>query len=131
MPSLTLRQALVYPSERQWSHDRELLTVHKENQTDSFILYIKASIILSKVKSFNLRFKGKHYRGDPSVISPSNSPASGDQPESFDIKDAPAFQDLHKLINSFKTNLPTHLKSPIIGNSVDPYLYTAFCVPSL
>ncbi|CAL1695310.1 unnamed protein product [Somion occarium] len=122
---------LVYPSERQWSHDRDLLTTHKDEQIDSFILYVKATIILSRVKSFNLRFKGKHYVGDASVVSPNNSPASADQQEIFDIKDAPAFQELDKMINAFRTSFPAHLKSPIIGQSVDPYLYTASLIPHL
>lgn len=64
-------------------------------------------------------------------MSPNNSPASADQQEIFDIKDAPAFQELDKMINAFRTSFPAHLKSPIIGQSVDPYLYTASLIPHL
>ena len=120
----------MYPGERQWSHDRDVVAVHKDNQVDSFILYIKATFLLSRVKTFNLRFKGKHYTGDASMISPNNSPA-GDNPEYFDVKEAPAFIELDSLINSFKAAFPAHLKNPIDGQAVDQYLYTAWLIPAL
>ena len=123
-------QVLVYPSERQWSHDRDVIATHKENQVDSFILYIKATFLLSRVKTFNLRFKGKHYTGDASMISPNNSPA-GENTDYFDVKEAPAFRELDDLINVFKTAYPAQFKNPVDGQSVDPYLYTAFSIPHL
>ncbi|KAI0080279.1 hypothetical protein K474DRAFT_1590244 [Panus rudis PR-1116 ss-1] len=113
---------LVYPAQRQWSHDKDLLLKNKDDQVDSFILYIKATIILSRVKVFNLRFKGKHYVGDASVISPNNSPA-GEPPDRFDIQEAPAFQELDHIITNFKTLFPPHLKNPLSGPTIDPYLY--------
>lgn len=120
----------MYPSERQWSHDRDMIAVHKENQIDSFILYIKATCLLSRVKTFNLRFKGKHYSGDASMVSPNNSPA-GDQSEYFDIKEAPAFREMDELIRSFDESFPGRFKNPVDGQVVDPYLYTARLVPPL
>lgn len=39
-------QILVTPRERQWAHTRDLLLNHPEEQTDSFILYIKGTIML-------------------------------------------------------------------------------------
>lgn len=120
---------LVYPSERQWSHDRDVIANHREGQLDSFIMYIKVTILLSKVKTFNLRFKWKHYTGDASVISPTNSPS--DNPNVIDIKEAPAFRELEETVAKLKASWPIHLKNPIDGHAVDPYLYVACMIPHL
>lgn len=42
------QQTLVQPVDRQWAQSRDLLLVHPENQTDSFILYIKGTILICK-----------------------------------------------------------------------------------
>ena len=63
-------QVLVLPENRQWSYAQDLLYKHPEGQTDSFILYIKASILLSKVKTYNLRFRWKFFH------SPDGAPSS-------------------------------------------------------
>jgi hypothetical protein len=78
---------LVTPPDRQWAHTRDLLLLHPDKQTDSFVLYVKAVIMLcmhsfpsspfadtvsAQVKTFNLRFRAKHFFGDPSVMSPHN-----------------------------------------------------------
>lgn len=121
----------MYPSERQWSHDKEVLTKHPEQQIDSFILYIKATILLSRVKAFNLRYKGKHYAGDASMQSPASSPANGDQAEYFSVKETPAFRELDDLVTNFKNSFPAQLKNPVDCQVVDPYLYTACLAPNL
>ena len=61
------------PEERQWSYDPQLLFKHPEQQTDSFILYVKSSILLSKVKMYNLRFRWKFFHSDGSPSSSTNS----------------------------------------------------------
>lgn len=38
-----------------------MLTLHIPEQTDSFTLYVKGTILFSKVKNFNIRFKSKYY----------------------------------------------------------------------
>ncbi|THH33509.1 hypothetical protein EUX98_g641 [Antrodiella citrinella] len=126
---------LVYPQDRQWSHDKDVLTTHREQQTDSFILYIKATILLSRVKTFNLRFKGKHYVGDASIVSPNNSPADGETPnlDNFDIKEAPAYRELEASVLAYRAAFPQHLRDPVPsdGQPVDPYLYAAHLIPYL
>ena len=98
-------------------------------------MYIKATILLSRIKTFNLRFKTKHYIGDASIISPNSSPADGEIPntENFDIKEAPAFRELEGVINGFKAAFPHHLRDPVPsdGQPVDPYLYAACLIPYL
>ncbi|CAK5280565.1 unnamed protein product [Mycena citricolor] len=66
--------------ERQWAHGRDLLLVHPEEQTDSFVLYVKAVMIISKVKAFNFRFRSKYFFGDASVMSPHSEPIDPMEP---------------------------------------------------
>ena len=42
-------QTLVPPVERQWAQSPDLLLFHNENQVDSFILYIKGTILICKL----------------------------------------------------------------------------------
>lgn len=44
--ALTVPQTLVSPPERQWAHSKDLLLVHPEQQTDSFLLYLKGTIMI-------------------------------------------------------------------------------------
>ena len=111
--------------ERQWSHDRHMLLVHPPNQTDSFTLFIKSCILISQVKNFNLRFRGRYFAGDVAMYSPSSSPADG--PDTFDPRDTPAFQELDHLVTSFRSSFPVHLRNPVQDDMMDAYLYSASC----
>ena len=119
-----LCQVLVLPDDRQWSYDPELLYKHPEGQTDSFILYIKASILLSKVKTYNLRFRWKFFNSDGAPLSSTNSAAF--DPAQYDATTTVEFQQLDQLVANFRPSFPPHLRSPVAGDDVlDPYLYTA------
>lgn len=61
-------QATWSSSERQHALGKDILLLYPEDQVDSFTLYIKASILLSRVKAFNLRFRAKRFIGDPMYI---------------------------------------------------------------
>ncbi|KAF9069143.1 Prephenate dehydratase-domain-containing protein [Rhodocollybia butyracea] len=113
---------LVPPSERQWAHSNDLLTVHPENQTDGMILYIKASILLSKVKTFNLRFRAKHFSGD-GEDSLSYGTFCPDEP--VDPRNSMTFIDLDGTVTSFMTTFPSHLRSPVDKNKVNCTLFAA------
>ncbi|PSR71406.1 hypothetical protein PHLCEN_2v12673 [Hermanssonia centrifuga] len=115
--------------DRQWSHDRKMLLNHPHNQIDSFILYIKSTILMSHVKNFNLRFRGRYFAGDASMYSPSSSPAS--EPDRFDPRDTQAFQELDHYVTSFKGSFPAHMRNPVQDEMVDSYLYTAHCAAHL
>ncbi|PSR81917.1 hypothetical protein PHLCEN_2v6212 [Hermanssonia centrifuga] len=125
-------ETLVLPPGRQWSHDKDVLSVHLEDQMDSFIVFTKASILISRVKNFNLRFKSLAYTGDPSVISPNmkSLDASGGL-ENFNPKDTPGFRDLDQLVTSFKASFPPHMKNPMKDDKLDAYLYSAWNVVHL
>ena len=115
--------------ERQWSHDRSTLLTHPPGQTDSFIMYIKSTLVLSQVKNFNLRFRARFYAGDASMHSPSSSP--NDKPDTLDPRDTPAFQELDHLVTSFRSSFPAHLRNPVQDDMLDAYLYSASCAAHL
>jgi hypothetical protein len=112
---------LVSPGERQWAHSNDLLTVHSENQIDGFILYIKASILLSKVKTFNLRFRAKHFSGDGEGLS--YSTFRTDEP--VDPRNTMAFIDLDGITTSFIATFPSHLRNPINTGTMDCTIFAA------
>ncbi|KAJ7786425.1 hypothetical protein B0H16DRAFT_1490430 [Mycena metata] len=121
---------LVTPPDRQWAHTRDLLLVHPDKQTDSFVLYVKATILISKAKTFNLRFRAKHFFGDASVMSPQNPHTESSNPlEPIDPRGSPAFVELDTIAGSFRSSFPAHLRNPIVGNVVDQHLYTACMMP--
>jgi len=124
-----IRGTLVQPGDRQWAQSRDLLLVHPESQTDSFILYIKGSILLSQVKAFNLRFRSKHFSGDPTVASIYEGPLSPDEP--VDPRESAAFVELDHIASSFHASFPSHLRNPINDNIVDNHLYTTCLIPHL
>ncbi|KAJ6575219.1 hypothetical protein B0H19DRAFT_1127724 [Mycena capillaripes] len=114
---------LVTPPDRQWAHTRDLLLVHPDKQTDSFVLYVKAVMIISKVKTFNLRFRAKHFFGDATVMSPHNEQSNPLDP--IDPRGSPAFIELDNIAQSFRSSFPSHMRQPIVGNVVDQHLYAA------
>ncbi|KAF7796741.1 hypothetical protein EIP86_007924 [Pleurotus ostreatoroseus] len=105
---------LVLPEERQWSYQPDILYAHPEHQTDSFILYIKSALLLSRVKTFNLRFRWKYFT------------ESGGMPtQDVDPIGSPEFQQLDRIVMGFRHSFPAQFKSPVEGDMLDPYLYTA------
>jgi hypothetical protein len=113
----------VSPEERQWSHDKDIILLHPPERTDSFVLYIKTTILLSRVKTFNVRYKGRYHAGETAFQSPSNKPRRLE--EMFDPRDTEAFQELNSIVLSFRPSWPSHLKDPIQDGMVDPHLYAA------
>ncbi|CCL98861.1 uncharacterized protein FIBRA_00868 [Fibroporia radiculosa] len=115
------------PSERQWSHAPDVLVVHPPEQADSFVMYVKACMLLSRVKSFNARFRAKLYAGDPSMATYNES----DTFKPKDMRTSPAFQELTTLIGKFKDSFPAHLRNPVENGLVDSYLFSACTAPWL
>ncbi|KAL4266915.1 Transcription factor domain-containing protein [Pleurotus pulmonarius] len=114
-------------SERQWAQSQDLLLVHLPKQVDSFILYIKGTIMISQVKTFNMRFRARHLAGDVSVTSPYKDTS---QPsEHIDPRGSQAFLALDEVVSTFRVSFPPHLRSPITDSIVDPVLYTASLMP--
>ncbi|KAJ7293679.1 hypothetical protein C8J57DRAFT_1162423 [Mycena rebaudengoi] len=118
---------LITPPDRQWAHSRDLLLLHPEKSTDSFVLYVKGTILISRVKTFNLRFRAKYFTGDASVTSPHHEQINPLEP--VDPRGSQAFMELHTIASSFRASFPSDLKTPIVDNVVDQHLYTACLMP--
>jgi len=131
--ALTLHrwQALVLAGGRQWFHDPHMLLAHPGGQTDSFILMVKASIILSKVKNFNLRYRARYFAKDLDYTPTANAPARLPSLEVLDPRSTPAFIEVDNLVNSFRSSFPVDLRNPINGNVVDVHLFTACTIPHM
>ncbi|GBE77868.1 hypothetical protein SCP_0107500 [Sparassis crispa] len=122
---------LVRHDDRQWSHDNDVLLVHPADQTDSFILYVKSSILLSRVKNFNCRFRARHHTKDPATMSPTNSPDNTGRSDFTDIRKTPAFMELDDLIIAFKASFPQHMKDPMESHGVDAHLFISLTASHL
>ncbi|KIK71105.1 hypothetical protein GYMLUDRAFT_33231 [Collybiopsis luxurians FD-317 M1] len=113
---------LVSPSERQWAHSSDLLSVHPDKQTDGLILYVKAAILLSKVKTFNSRFRAKHFAGDGEGNLSYNT-FRADEP--VDPRNTMAFIDLDGTVTSFIATFPSHLRNPVTDGKMDCTTFAA------
>ena len=135
--STNVLQAAWSGSERQHALGKDIILLHPEDQVDSFTLYIKASILLSRVKSFNLRFRAKRYMGDPAYsFSPTYSEVwEKDSDEALDMTMDPrrtsSFIEIDHIASMFRQSFPLHLRSPIRDGRVDSHLYTASLAPHL
>jgi len=108
-----------------------MLLAHPGSQTDSFILMVKASVILSKVKNFNLRYRARYFAKDldytPTIPAPTRLPSL----ELLDPRSTPAFIEVDNLVRSFRSSFPPDLRNPINGNVVDVHLFTACTIPHM
>lgn len=115
------------PGNRLWSHSKEIFHRHLGDQTDPFVLYVKAAMLISRVKNFNLRYRARQYAGDVSTIpSDTSNPLHPNDP-----RKTAAFIELEGDIASFRRSFPKNLSDPIKGNTVDSHLYTACLVPHI
>ncbi|RPD64871.1 hypothetical protein L227DRAFT_571326 [Lentinus tigrinus ALCF2SS1-6] len=113
---------LVPPRDRQWSHEHHVIEVQPEDQVDSFILHVKATMLLSKVKFFNCRYKSKRHRGDPDYQpDPDGLPG---HPRA-DVTTTRAFKELDNLIITYRESFPSHLRDPVARGTIDGSLLTA------
>lgn len=122
---------LVLPKDRQWFHDPHTLLTHSEGQTDSFILMVKASIILSKVKNFNLRYRARTFAKDLDYTPTAKALAQLPSAEAMDPRSCPAFIEIDELVGNFRNSFPPDLRNPINGNVVDVHLFTACTIPHM
>ena len=112
-------QISVGAEHRQWSHLRESFLVHPPDLTDSFTLYIKVMMIISRIKNFNHRFRVMENIGDPGSTSTRTN--RWNEP---DVRSTPTFNQLDDLVVSFRSFLSQEFKDPFVNHCVDPHLYT-------
>lgn len=88
-------------------------------------MYIKCSLLFSRIKHFNLRFKALAFAGDPSVVPISET--NGERGTfTGSPRTSPLFLELDNLILTFKNRFPTHMKTPFADGNIDHYLYSAW-----
>ncbi|KAL5535512.1 hypothetical protein ACEPAF_3606 [Sanghuangporus sanghuang] len=124
---------LVPPKGRQWAHSPNMLLNHPPEQTDSFVLYIKSSILMSRVKNFNLRFRSKHFAGDPDMIPPagSSNEEQSATAQYIDPRDTPGFIKIDHLVSAFIPSFPKGLRSATRDGVVDIHLLLALLAPNV
>lgn len=125
---MTCVQRPVPPQGRQFSQDADILIRHPPDQTDPFILHIKACMLLSRVKIFNARFRTRYYAGDPStfIVGP-----DGRRAPASDIRRTPAFLDLVHLVRDFQESIPPQHKRPMQDGAVNAHLFMVCTTPHL
>ncbi|QRW05380.1 Fungal specific transcription factor domain [Ceratobasidium sp. AG-Ba] len=96
---------------RQTIRTPNVLLVHPQC-IDSFTLFVKAAILLSRVKSFNIRIRHQC-------------------PDVMDIRCLPRFAELEQQISAFRASFPSQYKDPIVQSSrgLDTHLYVAHLIP--
>ncbi|KEP52171.1 fungal specific transcription factor domain protein [Rhizoctonia solani 123E] len=89
----------------------DVLLQHPPELTDGFSLYIKATILISKTKSFNLRIRHKY-------------------PDATDVREVPEFYELEQLIASFRKSFPQQYNSPIsqTARGLDIHVYATHLI---
>jgi hypothetical protein len=124
-------------SERQHATGKYIFLLHPEDQVDSFNLYIKGAMLLSRVKAFNLRFRAKRFMGDPAYIySPTYAEVwEKDSDEAQDVtadpRRTPRFIEIDHVASMFRQSFPLHLRNPILDGRMDSHLYSASLIPHL
>lgn len=125
-------QLLVAPAERQWAHTPDVLLNHPVEQTDSFVLFIKASILMSKVKCFNLRFRAKNFAGDPQMQTPSNNLHPHQQTQAYiDPRESEGFKEIDSLVSAFVSSFPRGWNDPVRDGIVDVHMLLACVAPNV
>ncbi|KAG8940390.1 hypothetical protein FRC04_005274 [Tulasnella sp. 424] len=137
---------------RQHLFTHKMLTTHPVLTTDSFTLYLKGSVLLGKVKTFNIRFKMRYtdgggptsMGGSVYTAAPLDQDQSQPSPEylygapsstassKVDARETAEFQVLDNLIRSFISSIPKEFKDPVpteLEVKLDPVLYTAHLLP--
>ncbi|KAG8969216.1 hypothetical protein FRC05_001180 [Tulasnella sp. 425] len=99
---------------RQRLFTNNMLLHHHSLTTDAWTLYIKATILFSKVRTFNGR-----YRLTPNARSP-NTETTPTQTEVFLLLD--------QTIAAFPQHIPPAFRTPV-DTTVDPLLYMAHLLP--
>ncbi|KIO22764.1 hypothetical protein M407DRAFT_27718 [Tulasnella calospora MUT 4182] len=99
---------------RQTIFSENIHLQHPSLTTDPWTLYIKATILISRVKTFNGRYRIK------SKVRPSGIPISPAENEEF--------HRLDQAINEFTQHIPSAFREPV-ETTVDPILYMAHLLP--
>lgn len=88
---------------------------------------------MSKVKVFNLRFRARHFAGDPDVLPPPESLISNDDAVQYyvDPRDSKGFKEIDHLVCSFVDSFPKECRDPSRDGVLDIHLLLANLVPNV
>lgn len=114
-----ITQDLVSSNQRQWSFDPRVFETHDEH-IDSFGLHVKSTMLLSKVKVFNTRYKIKRHLGDPNY-----TPQPREGQTKLIMLTVPALKELDRLNTAFIENLPPQHRTSVANGVIDVSLLTA------
>ncbi|KAG8997272.1 hypothetical protein FRB95_003578 [Tulasnella sp. JGI-2019a] len=120
--------------QRLLSHQMHM--IHPRLTTDSFTLYIKASTLIGKVKTFNCRFRYRYTYGDQPHPSsdPRTNRSSVNEATTIDPRSTDEFKALDEQVEQFITNIPGDFKDPVgldTGAKLDATLYMAHLLPHM
>ncbi|KAG8856435.1 hypothetical protein FRB96_006401 [Tulasnella sp. 330] len=127
---------VLIPTEaRQRLFSRQALLIHPRLTTDAFSLYIKASCLLGRVKTFNGRFKYRYTDGEGinlgddtanlGTLRDSKGHESMRGVTTMDPRETDEFKALDALVTTFLSSWPREFKDPLgfdTGPKLDPTL---------
>lgn len=107
---------------RQRLFTKNMLLTHPPLATDSWTLYIKATILISRVRSFNCRHR--------IVTASAGNATSESSSERTEVSptESEEFRQLDQTIAAFVREMPRAYRDPV-GTTVDPLLYMAHLLP--
>lgn len=113
-----------------------MLITHPASATDPFTLYIKAAVLLGKVKSFNGRFRYRYTDGLAFGLGAAKDGESNlvNELTTIDPRATAEFRTLDNLIETFTAGIPKEFRDPVglqSGAKLDPILYVAHMVPHM
>jgi hypothetical protein len=92
---------------------------------------------LSRVKTYNLRFRAKRYVGDPAFAYTSTGAevwgkdSDDSRDRAADPRRTSGFMEIDHIASMFRQSFPLNLRDPIHDGGVDSHLYTACLMPHL
>lgn len=132
------------PSERQYAHSPDVLFNHPPDSTDSFVLFIKSAMLMSRVSTFNRRFLKLNSLGvsgmsvenasprDSLTLGGLNAGSSSSRRRRPDAREVEEFAKLENEVESFAPSFPEYLREPITQDgSVDWTLLNAYLAANL
>ncbi|KAG8963641.1 hypothetical protein FRC05_004575 [Tulasnella sp. 425] len=109
---------------RQRLFTENMLLSHPPLTTDSWTLYIKATILISRVRSFNCRYR----ISTTSTKDPVSGAALSTEGTGVSPTESEEFRHLDQTIATFVRDMPRAYRNPV-GTTVDPLLYMAHLLP--
>ena len=126
------------PQERDHPFKKGVLLTHHPEYTHPFALFVKGNLLLSRVKSYNMRYSQFKYADDPSLglsdstlqhwkcVQPVTRPGYN---VDSDPRRNDAFVELDQTAYNLIPSFPAHLQTPFVEGAIDVHLYLAHLMP--